>query len=153
MGKAMFYHLTRDPVEVTAATLLTRALATGWRVALRGGDMAVLERLDAQLWLGAKDSFLPHGLAGGPHDADQPILLTAAATAPNRPACVMAVERAEVDAAEVAGLERLWILFDGQDDAAVAHARTQWTAMTAAGVQAEYWSQDGGAWAKKAQSG
>lgn len=153
MGKAMFYHLTRDPVEVTAATLLTRALATGWRVALRGGDLAGLERLDAQLWLGAKDSFLPHGLAGGPHDADQPILLTTAATAPNRPACVMAVDRAEADPAEVAGLERMWILFDGQDDAAVAHARTQWKAMTAAGVQAEYWSQDGGAWAKKAQSG
>ena len=37
MGKAMFYHLTRDPVEVTAATLLTRALGAGWRVALRGG--------------------------------------------------------------------------------------------------------------------
>lgn len=153
MGKAMFYHLTRDPVEVTAATLLTRALATGWRVALRGGDLAGLERLDAQLWLGAKDSFLPHGLAGGPHDADQPILLTTAATAPNRPACVMAVDRAEVDPAEVSGLERLWILFDGQDENSLTHARTQWKAMTAAGVQAEYWSHDGGAWAKKAQSG
>jgi DNA polymerase-3 subunit chi len=149
----MFYHLTRDPVEVTAATLLTRALATGWRVAVRGGDMATLERLDAQLWLGPKDSFLPHGLAGGPQDADQPILLTPSRDAPNRPACVMAVARAELDPAEVDGLERLWILFDGQDEAAVAHARTQWKAMTAAGVQAEYWSQDGGAWAKKAQSG
>ncbi|MCC1481533.1 DNA polymerase III subunit chi [Roseibaca sp. Y0-43] len=153
MGKAMFYHLTRDPVEVTAATLLTRALGAGWRVALRGGDRTRLEWLDAQLWLGAKDSFLPHGLAGGPHDADQPILLTTARDAPNRPACVMAVDRAEVDASEVAALERLWILFDGQDEAALTHARGQWKAMVAAGVQAEYWSQDGGAWAKKAQSG
>lgn len=153
MGKAMFYHLTRDPVEVTAATLLTRAFATGWRVVVRGGDMAGLERLDAALWLGAKDSFLPHGLAGGPHDADQPILLTTAREAPNNPVCAMAVDRADVDPADVAELERLWILFDGQDDAAVVHARTQWKAMTAVGVQAEYWSQDGGAWAKKAQSG
>lgn len=153
MGKAMFYHLTRDPVEVTAATLLTRALGTGWRVAVRGGDRTVLERLDTELWLGAKDSFLPHGLAGGPQDADQPILLTQAATAPNRPNCVMAVARAEVDPAEVAGLERLWILFDGHDTAALDLARAQWKAMTAAGVQAEYWSQDGGAWDKKAQSG
>ncbi|MCL1627242.1 DNA polymerase III subunit chi [Roseibaca sp. V10] len=153
MGKAMFYHLTRDPVEVTASTLLTRAFGAGWRVVVRGGDMAGLERLDAALWLGAKDSFLPHGLAGGPHDADQPILLTTAHDAPNNPVCAMAVDRAEVDPADVAGLERLWILFDGQDEAAVVHARTQWKAMAAAGVQAEYWSQDGGAWAKKAQSG
>lgn len=153
MGKAMFYHLTRDPVEVTAMTLLTRALGAGWRVALRGGDRTGLERLDAALWLGAKDSFLPHGLAGGPHDADQPILLTTARDAPNHPACVMAVDRAEVAAEEVAALERLWILFNGQDDAAVAHARGQWKTMTAAGVQAEYWSQDGGSWAMKARSG
>jgi DNA polymerase-3 subunit chi len=153
MGKAMFYHLTRDPVEVTAATLLTRALGAGWRVAVRGGDAGRLEHLDAALWQGDKASFLPHGLGGGAHDADQPILLTTAREAANRPACIMAVDRADVDPAEVAGLERVWILFDGQDESAVAHARVQWKAMAAAGVPAEYWSQDGGGWEKKAQSG
>jgi DNA polymerase-3 subunit chi len=152
MGKAMFYHLTRDPVEVTAATLLTRAVGAGWRVAVRGGDADALSRLDAQLWQGDKAGFLPHGLAGGPHDADQPILLTTAPHAPNRPHCVMAVNRAPVDPAEVAGLERLWILFDAQDDAAMTDARAQWKAMAAAGVTAEYWAQDGGAWTRKASS-
>lgn len=153
MGKAMFYHLTHSPMEVTARVLLTRALEQGLRVAVRGRDLAVLDRLDLQLWTQDQADFLPHGLAGGPHDADQPILLTTDTTAPNAPACVMAIDRAAVDPAEVAGLERLWVLFDGQDDMAMAEAREQWKAMKAAGVLAEYWSEETGRWAKKAQSG
>ena len=83
MGKAMFYHLTQNPLEVTATNLLTRAYGQGLRVAVRARDAARLEWLDAALWLGHKASFLPHGLAGGPHDAAQPILLTTQTTSPN----------------------------------------------------------------------
>lgn len=153
MGKAMFYHLTHSPLEVTARVLLARALKQGWRVAVRGRDRDALDRLDLQLWTQDKAEFLPHGLAGGPHDADQPVLLTTETVAPNNPVCIMAVNRAVVDPAEVAGLERLWVLFDGQDETAIAEARTQWKAMTASGVLAEYWSEESGRWAKKAQSG
>lgn len=153
MGKAIFYHLTRNPMEVTATMLLSRAYATGWRVVVRGREAALLDRLDAHLWTAEKASFLPHALAGGAHDADQPILLTTAQSAPNAPACVMALDRASVSPDEVATLERLWVLFDGADEAAMAQAREQWKAMTQAGVTAEYWSEEGGRWEKKAQSG
>lgn len=153
MGKAMFYHLTHSTLEATARTLLTRALDQGWRVALRGRDRAVLDRLDLALWTDDKASFLPHGLAGGPYDADQPVLLTTDSTAPNAAQCVMAIDRAPVMPSEIAGLERLWVLFDGQDAAALQAARVDWKAMTAAGVLAEYWSEEGGRWEKKAQSG
>lgn len=153
MGKAMFYHLTHSTLEATARTLLLRALDQGWRVALRGRDPAVLERLDMALWTDDKAGFLPHGLAGGPHDADQPVLLTTEDHAPNGACCVMAVDRAPVTPGEVAGLERLWVLFDGQDETAVQNARGDWKAMTTAGVLAEYWSEEGGRWEKKAQSG
>lgn len=64
MGKVMFYHLTRNPLEVTAQMLLERAHQTGWRVTVRGRDPATLARLDETLWLGDKASFLPHGMAG-----------------------------------------------------------------------------------------
>ncbi len=154
MGKAMFYHLTRDPVAVTATTLLTRALQAGWRVALRGTDPERLDALDRALWLGDKAAFLPHGLAGGAHDADQPVLLTTATgAAPNRPDALMTVDGAAADPAELAALQRLWVLFDGADADAMARARAQWKALVAAGVVAEYWAQDGGAWAMKARSG
>ncbi len=153
MGKAMFYHLTQSTLEATARTLLARALDQGWRVALRGRERALLERLDLSLWTDDKASFLPHGLAGGPHDADQPVLLTTQSTAPNSPQGVMAVDRAPISPSEVAALERLWVLFDGQDPEAMQDARAQWKAMTAAGVLAEYWSEESGRWQKKAQSG
>lgn len=153
MGKALFYHLTRDPLEVTVSNLCARALHAGWRVAIRGRSVAQLDRLDQALWQGDKASFLPHGLAGGLHDADQPILLTTAPDSPNTPNAVMAVDQAAILPAEVAGLDRLWVLFDGADEVAMALARTQWKAMVSAGVTAEYWSQDSGKWQMKAQSG
>ena len=74
MGEVYFYHLTRAPLEATLPTLLGRARAAGWRVAVRGTDAARLDWLDEKLWL--DDGFLPHGRAGGEFDGDQPILLT-----------------------------------------------------------------------------
>lgn len=151
MGEAFFYHLTRDPVEVTLPMLLSRARGAGWRVVVRGSDPARIDWLDQKLWLG--EGFLPHGVAGGPHDADQPVLLTTGAEAPNGAACLMAVDGAEVSAEEAGAMERVCILFDGNDPEAVEAARGQWRALTGAGVPAQYWSQDGGRWEKKAESG
>jgi DNA polymerase-3 subunit chi len=152
MGAAYFYHLTRRPLEATLPLLLEKALAAGWRVAVRGRDPARLERLDARLWLGPEDAFLPHGRAGGPHDALQPVLLTTGAERPNGAACVMAVDGAEVSPEEVQTLERVCILFDGNDEAATEAARGQWRALTGAGCAAQYWSEASGKWEKKAEA-
>ncbi|EPX81925.1 DNA polymerase III subunit chi [Salipiger mucosus] len=151
MGKAMFYHLTRRPLEATLPMLLERSLAAGWRVVVRGTDAARMDWLDEKLWLGAEDGFLPHGRAGGPRDADQPVLLTLDAEMPNAPACLMAVDGARVAPEEAARLERTCILFDGNDEAAVQAARGQWRALTGAGCPAEYWSEESGRWEKKAE--
>lgn len=152
MGAAYFYHLTQRPLEVTLPLLLGKALQAGWRVAVRGRDSARLDWLDQKLWLGREDGFLPHGLAGGPHDADQPVLLTTGAENPNGAVCVMAVDGAEVDPDEVRTLERVCILFDGNDTDAVNMARGQWKALTAAGCSAQYWSEAAGKWEKKAEA-
>ena len=151
MGAAFFYHLTRDPVEVTLPMLLTRARGAGWRVVVRGTDPARIDWLDQKLWMG--EGFLPHGMAGGPHDADQPVLLTCASETPNGAACLMAVDGAEVSPDEAGAMERVCILFDGNDPAAVDAARGQWRDLTGAGIPAQYWSQAGGRWEKKAESG
>jgi DNA polymerase-3 subunit chi len=152
MGAAYFYHLTQRPLEVTLPLLLGKALQAGWRVAVRGRDPARMDWLDQKLWLGPEDSFLPHGLAGGPHDADQPVLLTTGAERPNGAVCVMAVDGAEVPPDEVQALERVCILFDGNDTDAVTIARGQWKALTAAGCSAQYWSEASGKWEKKAEA-
>ena len=152
MGAAYFYHLTQRPLEVTLPLLLGKALQAGWRVAVRGRDPARMDWLDQKLWLGPEDGFLPHGLAGGPHDADQPVLLTTGAERPNGAMCVMAVDGAEVAPDEVQALERVCILFDGNDTDAVTIARGQWKALTAAGCSAQYWSEASGKWEKKAEA-
>ena len=152
MGAVYFYHLTQRPLEHTLPVLLDKARQAGWRIAVRGTDPARMDWLDEKLWLGPDEGFLPHGRAGGLHDADQPILLTTDTAAGNGATCVMAVDGAEVEPEEVNALERVCILFNGTDDAAVQHARGQWKALTAAGCSAQYWSEESGKWEKKAEA-
>jgi DNA polymerase III subunit chi len=151
MGAAWFYHLTRAPLEETLPMLLAKSRAAGWRVAVRGRDPDRIAWLDERLWL--SEEFLPHGVAGGAFDADQPVLLTTGAAVPNGAACLMSVDGAEVAPEEVAAMERVCILFDGNEPAAVQRARAQWTALTAARCAAAYWSEESGRWEKKAETG
>lgn len=152
MGVAYFYHLTRKPLEETLAVLLGKSLSAGWRVAVRGRDAARMDWLDQKLWLGPEDGFLPHGCAGGAHDADQPVLLTTQADTPNGAVCLMAIDGAEVTAQDVSQMQRVCILFDGHNPEAVQAARVQWKTLTGAGCAAQYWSEEQGAWEKKAES-
>lgn len=150
MGAVFFYHLTQRPLEATLPVLLERSRANGWRVEVRGTDPGRMAWLDEKLWLGPEDGFLPHGLAGGAHDAAQPILLT---TQPGPgAACVMCVDGAAPSPQEVAACERACILFDGNDPQAVQTARGHWKMLTDAGCAAQYWSEESGRWEKKAEA-
>jgi DNA polymerase-3 subunit chi len=151
MGEAYFYHLTRQSLEAVLPNLLGKSLQRGWRVAVRGVDPRRMDWLDQQLWLTPDDAFLPHGLSGGPHDADQPILLTCAAEAGNAAECLMSVDGAEVSPQEVMALDRVCILFDGGDEQALQRARDQWRGLTGAGCKAQYWSEESGRWEKRAE--
>lgn len=148
MSEVFFYHLTNQPLEHTLPKLLGLAQKAGWRIAIRGKTAERLTWLDDKLWQG--DGFMPHGVAGGEFDADQPILLTQG-QAGNAPDCLIAIDGADLDPAEVGSVKRAMILFDGNSGDAVAFARTQWKAMTDADVPAKYWSQENGPWEMKAQ--
>ena len=151
MGAAYFYHLTSASVEQTLLMLLTKSRSAGWVVEVRGRDRLAMERLDHALWGGLAEGFLPHGLAGGEHDAEQPVLLTIGTGAANAPTCLMSVHGADFSADEVQAAERTCLLFDGHDGDALAHARVQWKTLTDDGCSAQYWSQDSGRWEKKAE--
>ncbi len=152
MGAAYFYHLTEAPLETTLPALLTKARGAGWRVVVRGTDAKRLDWLDQKLWLLSDDTFLPHGMAGGAFDADQPILLTADQQILNGAACLMAIDGASVAVDDVTTMERVCILFDGNDTDALQKARAQWKALTAAGCAAQYWAQSENGWVKKAET-
>lgn len=148
MSEVYFYHLTTQPLEQTLPKLLGLARKAGWRIAIRATSADRLKWLDDRLW--QEEGFLPHGMAGGDHDKDQPILLTEG-EARNAPDCVISIDGAELAPDEIGPLKRAMILFDGNSGDAVAFARTQWKAMTDADVPSKYWSQENGPWEMKAQ--
>jgi DNA polymerase-3 subunit chi len=80
------------------------------------------------------------------------VLLTTEEQPANRGDCLVSVDGAGVDPAEVAAMARVMILFDGNDPAALDQARSQWRALTQAGCKAKYWSQESGRWQMKAES-
>ena len=107
------------------------------------------DRLDAKLWLEPEDGFLPHGLEGGPFDADQPVLIGQGG-ATNAAQGVVLLDGAEPLPGEEA-CERLWVLFDGDDPVAVQAARGLWTRMTGLGMAAQYWSEETRRWVMKTE--
>jgi DNA polymerase-3 subunit chi len=152
VARALFYHVTRSAPEATLALLVGRAMGQGWRVMIRGTDEARLRWFDDWLWREPEDGFLPHGMQGSPDDARQPVLL---GTGPvgNAAQGLLLIDGAGTTAEEAAALERVWVLFDGADAAAVAGARGLWKRLTDGGVAAQYWSEKTGKWAMEAEKG
>jgi DNA polymerase-3 subunit chi len=148
--EALFYHLTRRPLEAVTPEILERCLARGWRVTLRGGSPERIATLSAHLWTYRDDSFLPHGDAADGHAERQPVYLTAGPEKPNNPDVLLLVDRAAVDPAELTAHRRVATLFDGHDETAVAEARVLWKQAIAAGCRAQYWAEENGRFVLKA---
>ncbi|MCK9542992.1 MAG: DNA polymerase III subunit chi, partial [Novosphingobium sp.] len=71
-----FYQLGRDPAEKALVPLARKTLEAGERLLIVSGDEAQLGRIDRALWEEDRAGFLAHDMAGGEHDALQPILLS-----------------------------------------------------------------------------
>ncbi len=151
MGTAYFYHLMRRSVDAALTELLARSMHRNWRVQVRCGAAGRLEWWDQKLWLGPEDGFLAHGIAGGAHDAYQPVLLTTSTDAPVDRSVLLAVDGARITAQDVATTERACLLFAAADEGAVQMARDQWRDLTTLGSAAQYWSDETGRWEMKAE--
>jgi len=150
--EVLFYRLSSAPVEAALPAMLEASLDRGWRVLVRVGGAAGVAFLDERLWTWREDAFLPHGVAGGPEAARQPILLTTGRDNPNGAGVLMCVLGARAAAEEFAAFDRVCLIFDAADEAAVAAARDDWRAVVAAGHAATYWAQEDGRWVRKASS-
>ncbi len=148
MTEIGFYHLTRTKLEQALPKLLGRVLASGGRAFVLCGEAERAKALDAALWTVADPDWLPHGVAGGPDDALQPILLGAADVAPGNGArFLVLVDGAQ--SARLADYDRVLDLFDGADEAEVTAARRRWAAAKQAGHALTYWQQGAAGWEKK----
>jgi DNA polymerase III subunit chi len=149
MTEVLFYHLERHPLERVLPTLIEKTRERGWRAVIQAGSDERVEAIDTLLWTYADDSFLPHGTRRDGEPATQPIYLTVGEDNPNAATVRFLVDGAEID--DFAPYARVIFLFDGQDEAALAHARQQWQRAKAANCTLTYWQQtERGGWQKKA---
>jgi DNA polymerase-3 subunit chi len=144
--KVDFYQLGGAPVEGVIATLAGKLLEAGERVLVVAADEGALARLDRQLWDQGEASFLPHGIAGGPDDARQPVLLSTTPDTPNLARNILIADGEWRDAA--LAFERAFHLFD---EATLAGARMAWKLLAGReGVERRYWTREDGRWTQKA---
>ena len=143
-----FYHLERSTLDQVLPVLLEKTLQRGWRALVRGAVSHRLDDVDEHLWTYRDDSFLPHAPDSEPSAARQPILLTTGFDNPKGADALFLVDGA--DPGELAGYTRCVVLFDGRDEAQLAVARSQWSAVKAKGHPASYWRQQARGWEKQA---
>lgn len=150
MTEILFYHLHRQPIERVLPALLEKSLERGWRVVVQASSDERIDALDAHLWTYRDDGFLPHGTVKESEPAAQPILLTTGDDNANGAQARFLIDGAPMPA-DAAAYQRIVLLFDGEDQDAVAAARERWTDAKAKGFEATYWQPDEqGRWVKKA---
>ena len=141
MTEMLFYHLHRQPIERVLPSLLEKSLERGWRVIVQAATDERIEALDAHLWTYRDDGFLPHGTTKQGDAASQPVLLTIESDNPNGANVRFLIDGAAVPA-DAQGYQRIVLLFDGEDENAVAAARERWKEAKASGHDATYWQPD-----------
>jgi DNA polymerase-3 subunit chi len=142
-----FYQLAAGAAaDGVIAALAGRLLSDKQRLLVTSSDEAQLAKLDRQLWDQGAASFLPHGIAGGPDDAAQPVLLSQTTDAPNGARNVLIADGEWRDAA--LGYDRAFFLFD---DEVIEPARLAWKLLAGRdGVERNYWAHEDGRWVRKA---
>lgn len=149
MTEILFYHMQGQKLENVLPALLEKSLERGWKVVVQGSTDERIEALDAHLWTYRDDGFLPHGTWRESEAAQQPVLLTSNDGNPNGATVRFLVDRAPLPA-DVERYQRIVLVFDGDDEEAVAAARAHWSDVRAKGFEATYWQADeGGRWTKK----
>jgi DNA polymerase-3 subunit chi len=144
--EARFHHLERRRVDQALPRLIERAREEGRRVVVRASSDEMVAALNERLWTYDDASFLPHGAAGDGDPMTQPVFLTCEAGNPN--AATMLVRLTGAEAGEADGaFDLVILLFDGRDEAALAHARGEWRRLKDEGRAISYWREsDEGGW-------
>jgi DNA polymerase III subunit chi len=146
VSEVRFHHLERRRVDQALPRLLERALEEGRRVVVRASSDEMVAALNERLWTYDDASFLPHGAAGDGDPMTQPIFLTSEADNPNAATMLVRLSGVEAVGADDA-FDLVVLMFDGRDEAALAHARGEWRRLKDLGRAISYWREsDEGGW-------
>lgn len=149
MTEVGFYHLTVTPLDRALPKLLERTLQAGERAVVVAASEERVQALNALLWTYEDRSWLPHGSARDGYAEDQPIWLATGQDNPNGAGFLFLTDGAAAE--NLGAWRRVFDLFDGRDDTAVAAARERWKSARDAGHELSYWRQtDRGGWEKAA---
>jgi DNA polymerase-3 subunit chi len=146
MADIGFYHLTRTGPEQALPALLGRTLAAGKRAVIRCAADRI-PAIDTTLWVCPEPDWLPHGTASTGEADLQPIWITDTDDAPNGATYLFLLDGQT--SARLDAYERIFDLFDGGDESAVASARARWRLAKSAGHTLTYWQQGPRGWEKK----
>ena len=146
MAEIGFYHLTRSSTDAALPALLGRTLAANERAVVRCADAAKVASLDAALWLRQHPDWLKHGTAAYGQATSQPIWLTDQDENPNDAKFLFLLDGAATGM--TGDFTRVFDLFDGNDEAALAAARRRWKAAKDDGHTLSYWQQGAKGWQK-----
>jgi DNA polymerase-3 subunit chi len=144
MAQVDFYHMTRSGLTAVLPPLLGRTLQAGERAVVLCADAARVAALDAALWLTDNPDWLPHDTVATPHPDWQPVFLTHEEANPAGAKFLFLADGAVPK--DLGAYARVFDLFDGNDEAAVAAARTRWRAAKEAGHTVTYWRQSEAGW-------
>ena len=150
MTEIFFYHLQGQPLDRVLPTLLERSLERGWRIVVQAGTEERVDALDAHLWTYRDDGFLPHGTDRDTDAPAHPVLITVQDGNRNGAQVRFLLDGTPLPP-DIAGYQRIVVLFDGEDADAVAQARVRWSEAKTAGHEVTYWQPDeNGRWQRKA---
>ena len=150
MTEVLFYHLEHQPLERVLPSLVERTLERGWRAVVQAGSEERIEALDTLLWTYREESFLPHGTKRDGDPDLQPVYLTTSEDNPNGATVRFLVDGVPIPT-DAGDYDRVVLLFDGEDEDAVAAARVRWGEAKVQGFAVTYWQPDEqGRWVKKA---
>jgi DNA polymerase-3 subunit chi len=149
MAEVWFFHLDRQPLEHVLPRIVASSRAKGWRMVVETAKPERVVKISEMLWASEDVAFLAHGFAGEPSPKHQPVWLTSTSENPNN-----AHVRVMLDGAkplDISMLNRVVLMFDGNDEDAIDAARAEWKTQKAAGHAISYWKQDeAGKWVNQA---
>ncbi|TIX51595.1 DNA polymerase III subunit chi [Alteraurantiacibacter aquimixticola] len=133
-----FYRLSRDPAPAAVALLARKSVEAGKKVLVVGEGEGLLPTLSKAIWEGDPPAFIANGIAGGEHDARQPVLLAEKVEPANGASLLILADGQWRDPSEK--FERAMLVFD---EATIQHARDTWR-MLGEGEEVErhFWKQD-----------
>ena len=147
MPRVDFYRLTRDDQQAVAVGEDTPCDGGEHPFDRVAGPAMQRQAIDEALWTLQPASFLPHGAAGSPDEAIEPILIAGTLAAPP-PNGATHLALADGEWREVAlGFARVFLLFD---NSRIDDARALWRSLAARDdVDNRFWKQDeNGRWSE-----